>query len=286
MINAALAALFLHAAATPAWTLPLAAKAGVKTTASKPASKAGAKKTPKRPKLSPQEQQYENAVKGWHAPAATTPDPNLPAKLVLVSLNSGERVELEANAETGEFSARAAEEARWLFRERGSGRSHPIEPLLLDTLYRIQRHFNAPLLRVISGYRTPKPGSHSNHGRGRACDFVVPGASDKDVAELARSYGFRGVGIYPKSGFVHVDIRDRSYFWVDYSRPGKKNRERGILGGHAASADREARVRGDIVPPRYALKPPSAEQSATIDAERHDDDDDDDELDADADSES
>lgn len=263
MIAAAYAALLL----TAAFSLP-AAKA-----AAKPATKTA--KAPKKPKLSPQDQQYQNAVKGWHAPAATKPDPSLPAKLVLVSLNSGERVELDANAETGDFSARAAEEARWLFRERGTGRSHPVEPLLLDTLYRIQRHFNAPMLRVISGYRAPKPGSHSNHGRGRACDFVVPGASDKDVAMLARSYGFRGVGIYPKSGFVHVDIRERSYFWVDNSRPGKKNRERGIMAGEAAGADREARARGDVIPPPYAVEPPTTEQAgASVDEPLDDDDDD------------
>jgi uncharacterized protein YcbK (DUF882 family) len=262
LITAAIAAMILGAS----WTLPAAPKAATQAATHKPAKKP--------PKLAPKDAQYQNAVKGWHAPAPTTPDPNLPAKLVLVSLNSGERVELDANGESGAFSARAAEEARWLFRERGSGRSHPIEPLLLDTLYRIQRHFNAPMLRVISGYRAPKPGSHSNHGRGRACDFVVPGATDKDVAELARSYGFRGVGIYPKSGFVHVDIRERSYFWVDNSRPGKKNRERGILTGDAASADKEARARGDVVPPPYAVKPPTAEQTAPADEPMDDDEDD------------
>ncbi len=264
MIAAAFAAIFL----TAAFSLPAAPKAAMK-----PAAKTS--KVAKKPKPSPQDAQYQTAVRGWHSPAAVKPDSNLPAKLVLVSLNSGERVELDAHGESGDFSARAAEEARWLFRERGSGRSHPVEPLLLDTLYRIQRHFNAPMLRVISGYRAPKPGSHSNHGRGRACDFVVPGASDKDVAELARSYGFRGVGIYPKSGFVHVDIRDRSYFWVDNSRPGKKNRERGILTGNAASADREARVRGDVTPPPYAVKPPTADQAPADDDEEHLDDDDD-----------
>ena len=31
--------------------------------------------------------------------------------------------------------------------------------------------------------------------------------------------GFVGVGVYPVSGFVHLDVRERSYFWVDTSGP-------------------------------------------------------------------
>ena len=249
----------------------------------KPAA-AHAPKKPAGKKPSGKDAQYQAAVKSWHAAAPTIPAAaggTPPTHLVLVSLNSGERVELEAHSDTGSFSARDAEEARWLFRERGSGRSHPIEPKLLDTLYRIQRHFAAPLLRVVSGYRTPKPGSHSNHGRGRACDFVVPGTSDKDVTELARSYGFRGVGIYPKSGFVHVDIRERSYFWVDTSGPGKKHRERSIMAGQVGTADREARARGEVPPLPYSVKPPTAEKPTPAPDPMHEDDDDDDDDDAD-----
>jgi hypothetical protein len=115
-------------------------------------------------------------------------------------------------------------------------------------VYRVQTHFNAQEVRVISGYRTPAAiaSTHgSNHGRGRAIDIVVPGATDEDVAKLVRDMGFTGVGTYPVSGFVHVDVRDRSYFWVDTSGPGGKNRERGTLADVAARADRDATARGD-----------------------------------------
>lgn len=30
-----------------------------------------------------------------------------------------------------------------------------------------------------------------------------------------------GVGYYPRSTFVHLDVRDRSAYWVDRSRPGQ-----------------------------------------------------------------
>jgi hypothetical protein len=75
-------------------------------------------------------------------------------------------------------------------------------------------------------------------------DIVVPGVPDEEVARFAREIGFVGVGVYPASQFVHVDIRPRSYFWVDYSGPHMKNREIGILGDLAAKSDATALQRG------------------------------------------
>src|SRR5262249_51109799 len=95
------------------------------------------------------------------------------------------------------------------------------------------------------GYRTPKAGSRSNHGKGRAIDLIVPGTTDADVAKFAREIGFVGVGLYPTSQFVHVDVRPRSYFWVDHSGPGNRNREKGILGDLAIQSDKAALARGD-----------------------------------------
>jgi hypothetical protein len=76
-------------------------------------------------------------------------------------------------------------------------------------------------------------------------DLVVPGATDDDVAKFAREQGFSGVGVYPVSGFVHIDVRERSYFWVDLSGPGKRNRTRGILADLAAKSDAQALARGE-----------------------------------------
>ncbi|MFK5065634.1 hypothetical protein, partial [Klebsiella pneumoniae] len=54
-----------------------------------------------------------------------------------------------------------------------------------------------------------------------------------------------GVGVYPASGFVHVDVRERSYFWLDSSAPGKRNRERGVHSDLAQRADAAALARGE-----------------------------------------
>lgn len=198
---------------------------------------------------------YAGAVRGWHTPAAgkSAPvDESGRPMLVLYALNTNERVEIKALSDRGGFSASDLDRAAKLLREPGSGSEHPVEPRTLDLVYRLQSHFKAQEIRVISGYRAPR-GGHSNHGKGRAIDLVVPGTSDEDVAKFARDQGFVGVGVYPVSGFVHVDVRDRSYFWVDASGPGKRNRERGILGDLAQRSDAAALARGERPIAPYAL---------------------------------
>ena len=65
------------------------------------------------------------------------------------------------------------------------------------------------------------------------------------LAEYVRSLGFVGVGIYPRTGFVHLDVRAASYFWVDYSGAGRRGRVRQILAGVAQRADQAAIARGE-----------------------------------------
>lgn len=163
--------------------------------------------------------------------------------LSLRSINRGESLAIAAASDDGGFAAVDLDRAAHLLRAM-SGDEHPMDPRTLALAYRIQRHFGVSEVRVVSGYRVPRPGSRSNHARGRAMDLIVPGTADSDVASFVRELGFVGVGVYPTSQFVHVDIRPRSYFWVDYSGPHMKNRERGILGDLAARSDAAALERG------------------------------------------
>jgi uncharacterized protein YcbK (DUF882 family) len=165
--------------------------------------------------------------------------------LTLQALNMPDHVTVAASSDHGGFSAEDLDRAARVLRDPRTGNEHPVDPRVLDLVYRVAVHFSAHEVRIISGYRTPRNGSHSNHGRGRAIDLVVPGASDEEVARFAREQGFVGVGVYPVSGFVHLDVRERSYFWVDTSGPGKRNRTRGILGDLAAKSDARALARGE-----------------------------------------
>ncbi len=206
---------------------------------------AGPRKKVTKKKRPPQNQVQQ--LVGWHAA-----DPNKKAPLdeegrpmlTLFTVNREETLSVPALSDTGGFRARDLDRVAHILRSR-SGDQHPVEPKTLNIIYRIQRKFEAAEIRIISGYRNPKAGNNSNHGKGRAIDFIVPGTTDADVAKYAREIGFVGVGIYPTSQFVHVDVRPRSYFWVDFSGPGKRNREKGILPELALLGDQQATARGE-----------------------------------------
>ena len=70
---------------------------------------------------------------------------------------------------------------------------------------------------VICGYRTPRGNAylrakstgvaeHSLHMQALAIDIRIPGVSTAKLREAALALQRGGVGYYPKSGFVHVDV--------------------------------------------------------------------------------
>jgi uncharacterized protein YcbK (DUF882 family) len=194
------------------------------------------------------------AMVGWHAVSSLTAARDGAGRplLTLSTINRGETLSMPAAGDDGGFSSADLDRVAHLLRAAG-GEEHPMDPRTLSLVYRIQTHFGVPEVRVVSGYRVPKPGSRSNHGKGRAMDMVVPGVPDEEVARFAREMGFVGVGVYPTSQFVHVDIRPRSYFWVDFSGPHMRNRERGILGDLAARSDAAALARGQAAIEPYSI---------------------------------
>jgi uncharacterized protein YcbK (DUF882 family) len=190
---------------------------------------------------------YYAQVARWHAkqPGETAPkDAAGRAKLVLESINLRERVELVASKDDGGFSDAELERAAHVLRDSRNDTEHAIDPKLLDLLYALEKHFAAPCIRVVSAYRTPHGKSGSQHSRGHAADVVVPGATDRDVASHARTLGTTGIGLYPVSGFVHVDVRERSHYWVDSSGPGQhKHRKKHGNGKPHARPKRSAAKR-------------------------------------------
>jgi uncharacterized protein YcbK (DUF882 family) len=194
----------------------------------------------KRPRAIPAAK-YQAMVKDWHyrKPGEIAPrDADGRPKLVLESINTKERVELIAARDDGGFSAIDLDRAAQLLRDTASGNELPVDPQLIDLLYRVQRRFDAPAVRVISGYRSGGGAGASRHAHGAAADIVVPGAKDADVAEFAKSLGGAGVGLYPRAGYVHVDVRGKSYFWRDMSGPGQPSRPRPARARRAAKAAR------------------------------------------------
>ena len=52
-------------------------------------------------------------------------------------------------------------------------------------------------------------------------DMRVTGVPNEVLRDHCRTYKNVGVGYYPNSLFVHFDVRSKSTFWVDLSKPGE-----------------------------------------------------------------
>ena len=57
--------------------------------------------------------------------------------------------------------------------------------------------------------------SNSQHVQGIAADIYCNELSVDELAGYAEQVGFRGIGRYYDSGFVHVDVRDYESRWTD-----------------------------------------------------------------------
>ena len=75
------------------------------------------------------------------------------------------------------------------------------------------------VIDIVCGYRTPESNEylrsrsadtgvaeHSQHMLGKAIDIQVPGVRTLALRNAALSIGAGGVGYYPTSKFVHVDV--------------------------------------------------------------------------------
>jgi uncharacterized protein YcbK (DUF882 family) len=108
-----------------------------------------------------------------------------------------------------------------------TGMSHPIEARLISLLSVMSNHFGSRKIEVVSGFRPYTPTQytqHSNHNHGKAVDFRVVGVPNEVVRDFCRTLKNTGCGYYPNSTFVHMDVREKEAFWIDYSKPGEAPR--------------------------------------------------------------
>lgn len=95
-------------------------------------------------------------------------------------------------------------------------------------LARVVERWPGRSIEVVSGYRpSSDPHAGSRHAHARALDFRVVGVARESLRDFCRTLPLAGVGYYPHSVFVHLDVRDRSEGsarWTDYSEPGERAR--------------------------------------------------------------
>lgn len=106
-----------------------------------------------------------------------------------------------------------------------AGGAHPRVPeRLLYLLVRVSDTFGGRPIRIVSGYRTSSYYEDSRHKHAAAVDFSISGVPNAVVRDFIREFEDVGVGFYPNSSFVHLDVRTQSAYWVDYAGPGEPPR--------------------------------------------------------------
>ena len=125
-------------------------------------------------------------------------------------------------------------EARAFMRIAGSTRSEPddaadddderLDLRVVQLAIRAAHHFGGASIAVVSATRA---GARGKHGTGEALDFALDGVKASILAAYLRATPRAGVGIYthPRTQYVHLDVREHSYHWIDGSPPGVTWRE-------------------------------------------------------------
>jgi hypothetical protein len=181
----------------------------------------------------------------------TEPATPLSVRFVRVGDGSGETATLTLRDESGAPAEGTLDRLSILARPRGVDAPASIEPRdddfvapdirrlhpgLLPLLARLAEHFDGHAIQIVSGYR-PGAREGSRHRFGRALDLRVADVDVETVRAFLDGEPYTGVGLYPTSGFVHLDVRSETIRWVDDSGPGQAPHVvRSEVVAHAAEA--------------------------------------------------
>ena len=107
----------------------------------------------------------------------------------------------------------------------GATGSRPrVSPRLIALLADVSEHFGGRPVRIVSGWRDHSYFDDSRHKHSQAVDFSIPGVPNTVLRDYVRRFRNCGVGYYPNSSFVHLDVRESAAYWVDYAGPGEAPR--------------------------------------------------------------
>jgi uncharacterized protein YcbK (DUF882 family) len=137
--------------------------------------------------------------------------------------NTKEEVQVNIYKADGSYDDAALAKLDEAFRCTRTGEVRAVRAELYEQLSRFNDHFEGKQIHLVSGFRFQERNS-SRHYHASAMDIRIPGVSIREMYKFAESLdaGGMGVGLYPTSGFIHVDFRapgEPSYRWTDTSGP-------------------------------------------------------------------
>lgn len=139
-------------------------------------------------------------------------------RLVLFHLHTNERINI-VYRRGDEYLPDAVDQLDHFLRDHRTGDVTTLDPRLFDLLSDLTVAVGraGAEVDIVCGYRTPWSNEflrrttagvakHSQHMRGEAIDIRIPGVSTARLRDAALRLHRGGVGYYPQSQFVHVDL--------------------------------------------------------------------------------
>jgi uncharacterized protein YcbK (DUF882 family) len=125
----------------------------------------------------------------------------------------------------GKYLPEALARINHMFRDTRTGKVKSINTDLLNFLSGLHRQLKTEKpFHIVSGYRTPRSNAilrkkkkgvarNSFHMYGKAVDIRLPGYRIKNLRHAAIKMRAGGVGYYPRSRFIHLDVGNVRTWW-------------------------------------------------------------------------
>ncbi|HUA84848.1 MAG TPA: DUF882 domain-containing protein [Bryobacteraceae bacterium] len=139
-------------------------------------------------------------------------------RLRMYHTHTGERIDVVFRRSEN-YVPEALGQLNHFLRDHRTGEVHRYDPRVFDVLADLLAAVGQPNaeLQIICGYRTPWSNrflrihtsgvaEHSLHMQAEAIDIRLPGVSTLALRNAALKLRRGGVGYYPKSNFIHVDV--------------------------------------------------------------------------------
>lgn len=125
----------------------------------------------------------------------------------------------------GKYVPESLKRLNHLLRDKLNNKTTPMDKRVLELMYALQSKISLKKpLEVICGYRSLETNNYlrkvssgvarnSLHVLGRAVDIRMKGICLGKLRDGAKALKMGGVGYYPRSGFIHIDVRPHPYYW-------------------------------------------------------------------------
>lgn len=166
--------------------------------------------------------------------------------LKLHHLHTGESISV-AYKQGGQYLSDGVADLNRFLRDHRTQDTADYDPREFDLLHALLVKLGRPnaTIDIVCGYRTPESNNflrtrsadtgvaeHSQHMLSKAIDIRIPGISTRKLRDAALSLGMGGVGYYPTSQFVHVDVGPVRQWQFGGMRP-RLLASRGTRGAHS-----------------------------------------------------